>query len=104
MQTKIDKNTRLEIADVVRRSIAEAYTIYNEVWVTGDELCKHIGCFKRDWLKNYGSALPRTQAIVEGKDGEEHKTSWVYPLHKIQAMMADGRIKSLKVKADFVQL
>lgn len=101
MQTKIDKNTRLEIADVVRRSIAEAYTIYNEVWVTGDELCKHIGCFKKDWLKNYGSALPRTQAIV---DGEEHKTSWVYPLHKIQAMMADGRIKNLKVKADFVQL
>jgi hypothetical protein len=29
------------------------------------------------------------------KDGQQHTGSWLYPLHEIQEMLEDGRIKQL---------
>jgi hypothetical protein len=40
--------------------------------------------------------LPRTQVEWEDSKGA-HATSYLYPLHQIQAMVADGRIKELKI-------
>lgn len=42
--------------------------------------------------------LPRTPIEWTDKKGARHATSYLYPLHQIQAMMADGRIKELKEK------
>jgi hypothetical protein len=40
--------------------------------------------------------LPRTPIEWEDTKGARHTTSYLYPLHRIQAMMADGRIKELR--------
>ena len=50
------------------------------------------------WLRDHGDMLPRTPIEWTDKKGERHSTSYLYPLHQIQAMMADGRIKELKEK------
>jgi hypothetical protein len=33
----------------------------------------------------------------DDREGNHHTGSWLYPLHEIQEMMEDGRIKRLKV-------
>ena len=94
----IDKQTRDALTRVVQGTIEAKMEVYDEVWVSGAELGKRIGCFTKGWMKKYAISLPRTQARVVDQNNIEHWTGWVYPLHKIQAMMMDGRIKELDVK------
>ena len=85
------------VAEFQQISAREEVERLEEVWVKADELIKQFGCFSKDWMKNYGSTLPRVQACV--MEGEvEHKSAYVYPLHKIQRMMWSGEIKNLKVQ------
>lgn len=88
---------RREIAQEVRAAMVDVNEIYREEWLTADQLSKRIGCFTKSWLKAYGQALPRTHASVVDPDGNEAKTSWVYPLHKIQRMIMEGKIERLQV-------
>ena len=69
----------------------------DEVWVTSGELAKQFGMFTPQWLRMYGSTLPRTRAIVTDQNGIEHKSSWVYPKNKIAQMISRGDIKNLKL-------
>lgn len=76
--------------------IREAVKQYSERWVTAETLGEHIETLNPNWLKRYGSSLPRTR--VEWTDDKgEHTGSWLYPLHEIQDMLRDGRLKVLKV-------
>jgi hypothetical protein len=68
-----------------------------ERWLTADELCKQFGMISKEWLKEYGDTLPRERIIVEKLDGAKTRTRWGYPMHEINRMILDGRVKHLKV-------
>ena len=91
----MDKQTKTEIKAVVREAIQEAMEVYKEKWITDEEMVQYFSVMTKRWLQSNGHYLPRTQIVYTDK--KSHATSWLYPLHKIQAMMADGRIKELKV-------
>lgn len=87
------------VSAVVRRTIEEKLEMYEEVWLTADQMQKHFGTMKKSWLDRYGHSLPFRKQKVEDEDGVEHESSRVYPLHKIQRMFANGEIEHLKCKA-----
>ena len=91
----MDKQTKVEIKVVVRDAIREAMECYQERWLTDAEMSQYVSVMTKRWLRDHGHMLPRTQ--IEYTDGTgRHSSSYLYPLHKIQAMIADGRIKELR--------
>lgn len=90
----MDRLLRAEIIAEVRKSMEGL----NERWVTADTLCGYVEVMTPRWLRDNGSALDRTRTEWTDRDGNRHCSSWIYPLHKILAMISDGRIKTLKVK------
>ena len=92
---KLDKETREAIASAVREAQIEAAEIYEEKYVTGKELCRQIAMFSTNWLENFGWKLPRERIIVTDEDGETRVTRWGYPIHQIQRMIAEGRMRNL---------
>lgn len=92
----MDKQTKVEIKAVVRDAIREAMECYQERWLTDRELSQYISVMTQRWLRDHGDMLPRTPIEWEDTHGARHTTSYLYPLHRIQAMMADGRIKELR--------
>ena len=89
----------VELKSVVRRTMEEQMEMYSEVWLTGDELCKYFGIFKRAWLDRYGQSLPRKKPRVTDEYGETHGNAWLYPRNKIQRMFASGEIEQLVCRA-----
>ena len=92
----MDKQLKAEIVATVKRSVAEAMEVYSERWITDKEMSQYISVMTQRWLRDHGDMLPRTPIEWTDKKGEIHTTSYLYPLHQIQAMIADGRIKDLK--------
>ena len=92
----MDKQTKVEIKVVVRDAIREAMECYEERWLTDREMSQYISVMTQRWLREHGDMLPRTPIEWEDTNGARHTTSYLYPLHRIQAMMADGRIKELR--------
>ena len=92
----MDKQTKVEIKAVVRDAIREAMECYEERWLTDREMSQYISVLTQRWLRDHGDILPRTPIEWTDKQGTRHTTSYLYPLHRIQAMMADGRIKELR--------
>ena len=90
----MDKTLRAEIVSEVRRAMTDAMEMYEERWVSKDELCKQMSCFKKRWLEKYGHVLPREQVVITDEDGP-HRSGWSYPLHRIQRMMRNGDLKRL---------
>ena len=85
----------VELKSVVRRTMEEQMEMYSEVWLTGDELVKYFGTFKKSWLDRYGHSLPRKRPRVTDEKGELHGNAWLYPRNKIQRMFASGEIEQL---------
>ena len=100
----MDRELRKQIVEEVKRITEmvqrEHWECYHEEWVSAKVLGERIGCFQAGWLKVYGRTLPRTQAVVVDENMVEHRTGWIYPLHKIQRMVMDGEIKNLKVERE----
>lgn len=94
----MDKVEIIQLQHLISTTIREQMEGATEQWVTGKELSKQFQCFTPNWLKHFGETLPRTQAVVKDADGIEHGSMWIYPRNKIGAMVADGRIKSLRMK------
>lgn len=92
----IDKDTRNAIADVVKQAQMEANELYNERYVTANELCNQIAMFTKNWLDVYGHKLPRERITVTGDDGKSRSTRWGYPLHAIQRMIAEGKLRNIR--------
>lgn len=87
---RLSKEAQEAIAAAVQRATAEALEMYDERYVTGEELCNRICMFTPDWLKRYGERLPRTRIYVNDDDGKQRKTSWGYPLHHILRRIREG--------------
>ena len=94
---RIDKAFRMELVNEVRLSVMRAMETYDERWLTDDQLAEHIGIMTKRWLREHGDMLPRTRVNWTDGKGRQHTSSWMYPLHRIQAMIEDGRISRLKV-------
>lgn len=92
----MDKKLKEEIIATVRKAQMEAAEMYNERYVTGAELCKHIAMFSPNWLENFGWKLPRERITVTGEDGTSRSTRWGYPLHAIQRMIAEGKLRNIR--------
>lgn len=89
----------IQLKNVVRHTMEEEMEMYQEVWLTADELSKTFGTFTKSWLKRYGHALPFKQPSVTDERGEVHTSSRLYPRNKIQRMFASGEIEGLKCRA-----
>ena len=83
------------VAKAVAKVAKQYYEMYNERYVTGAELCKQIAMFSPNWLENFGWKLPRERIEVTGDDGKTRVTRWGYPLHHIQRMIAEGRMRKM---------
>ena len=94
---RIDKVFRMELMNEVRLSVMRAMETYDERWLTDDQLVEHIGIMTKRWLREHGDMLPRNRVNWTDGKGQQHTSSWMYPLHRIQAMIEDGRISRLKV-------
>ena len=92
----MDKQTKVEIKAVVREAVQQALEVYEERWLTDAEMEQYVSVMTKRWLRDHGHMLPRTPIEWTDKQGKRHATSYLYPLHQIQAMIADGRIKDLK--------
>ena len=88
----MDKVLRAEIVAEVRK----AMTTFTEKWVTAETLCEHIETLTPRFLKNHGHIFNRTRIEWTDRQGDRHVQGWLYPLHEIQKMIEDGRIKELK--------
>ena len=94
---RMDKTFRMELVNEVRLSVMRAMETYDERWLTDEQLSEHIGIMTKRWLREHGDMLPRTRVNWTDGNGQQHTSSWMYPLHRIQAMIEDGRINRLKV-------
>ena len=88
-----------EVKAVIRRALEEQLEMYQEVWLTADQMVSYFGTFKKSWLERYGHALPHKQPMVIDEQGREHQTSRLYPRNQIQRMFANGEIERLVCKA-----
>jgi hypothetical protein len=77
----------------------EEMEMYQEVWLTADEMVQYFGTFKKSWLERYGHALPHKQPMVTDEQGRDHQTSRLYARNKIQRMFATGEIEHLVCRA-----
>ena len=92
----MDRQLKADIVATVRKSLMEAMETYDERWLTANQISEYIGCLTERWLRDNGEMLPRTRMEWTDSQGQRHASSWMYPLHRLQAMIADGRIKSLQ--------
>ena len=90
----MDRQLRQEIRQELRRAMEGL----NERYVTAETLCEHVETLTPQWLKRNGSCFNRTRVEWTDEKGLEHIQGWLYPLHEIQEMMEDGRIKRLQVR------
>lgn len=89
----MDWKLRSEIAQVfASESVRYHYEVMNEVWLTAAKLSEQIQFFSKSWLEDYGYLLPREHMMYEDEDGVVHKTSWCYPLHRIQRMIHENKL------------
>ena len=92
----MDKQTKTEMKVVIRETIQEAMEVYEERWLTDREMSQYVSVMTKRWLQDHGEMLPRSPICWKDKKGIIHTSSYLYPLHRIQAMIADGRIKQLQ--------
>lgn len=90
----MDRKLREEIVAEVQKAVEVAMEIYEERWITSDELLERFQMFTRDWLRRYGWKLPRERVQIEINNITK-STRWAYPQHKIERMIADGSMRLL---------
>lgn len=91
----LDKDTRAAICQAVRQATAEAQEIYNEEWLTADQLSATVPLFTREWIRRYGKMLPRECVRFRTPDGVEHRANWCYPKNQILRMIREGAFRDL---------
>ena len=92
---EIDRQLRKDIASAVESAVRDTLAKMEERWLTGKQVCEHFAIAK-EWLEEYGDTLPREPYVVETLDGKKHVSNYKYPMHKINQMIADGKMRKLK--------
>ena len=87
------------VSAVVRRTIEEKLEMYEEVWLTADQMPQYFATLKKSWLERYGHSLPHRDPKVTDEKGIEHKSARQWPRNQIQRMFANGEIERLVCKA-----
>lgn len=93
----LSKDIRDAVLATVRKATIEMQEVYQEQWLTGEQLCELVPFFTRDWLKRYGCLLPRECARVTDERGNEHRSGWCYPKKRILRMVNEGKLRSLRM-------
>ena len=93
----LDKVTKEAVLATIRRATMEANEVYQERWLTAEQLCAEVGLFSLDWLSRYGMMLPRECIRVSDGAGKCRRSKWCYPLHKILRMISEGALREIKV-------
>lgn len=88
----IDKQTKLEIAQIINQAARDAYLLYNEEWISGKELCKQFQMIPKSWLKTHKHLLYPASVTYRDKDGNIKETNPAYPKHKINQMIWEGKL------------
>lgn len=65
----LDKDTRNAIALAVEKGMTRRMEMYEEVWLTGEQLCERFGMISKGWLEKYGCKLPRERMEVMDDKG-----------------------------------
>ena len=91
----MDRMLRAEIIATVRATMQEVLEGADEVWLKPKQLLEQFGMLNQEWLDNNGHLLPREYASVVLPGGEEKCTRWAYPMHKINRMIQEGKLKGL---------
>ncbi len=99
MTTTEMRELELVVASVVRRAVEEKLEMYEEVWLTADQMPQYFGTLKKSWLERYGHSLPHRDVTVKDEKGIEHKSARQWPRNQIQRMYANGEIERLVCKA-----
>lgn len=94
----LDTTTRRLIAKAIEQGISAKMETYNEKWITEVELCKELPSFTLSWLKEYGQKVPRERVNVCRNGVMIPTKKWMYPLHKIKRMLAEGNFRAIIVK------
>ena len=64
---KLDKKTKDDLVETVKRVAVEILEGPKETWLTGDEVSKMWPFFSKDWISKYGYLLPRKHIVtIEG--------------------------------------
>ena len=79
-----------KIFALIEKAVLRVLNGQQEEWVTGKELSEKIPIFTQDFIKKYGSVLPREKMEYYGQDGEICETRYMYPLHALNVMVQKG--------------
>ena len=92
----LDKMTREAIARAIERAMAARMEVYDEVWLSADELVQTFPMFSKDWLKRYGGLVPRERLeVYDESTGKVIGSRWQYPKHRIQRWIHEREHKGL---------
>ena len=91
MVTTLDKDTRNAIALAVEKGMTRRMEMYEEVWLTGEQLCERFGMISKGWLEKYGCKLPRERMEVMDDKGRVVGSRWGYPYHRINRWIQEER-------------
>lgn len=94
---KLDKETRDAIVAAVKKAATDMHEMYDEEWVTGDQLGEVMPFFSKDWLRRYGAMIPRERLSVKDLRGEIHRTCWCYPKKRLLRMLNNGELRRMSV-------
>lgn len=87
----LDKDTRNAIALAVEKGMARRMEMYEEVWLTGEQLCERFGMISAGWLEKNGKYLPRERMEVTNEEGRVVGSRWGYPYHRINRWIQEER-------------
>lgn len=95
----MDKILRAEIVAEVKRSMVELNEVYQEEWLTKEQLCEHFPMFTQSWIKTFGekSAMPRERISVQSEDGSGVRSRYMYPKHKINRLIKEGYFRNIVI-------
>ena len=92
---KLDRETRDAIAMAVEmaveKAVARRMEMYEEVWLTGEQLCEKFGMISEGWLEKNGKYLPRERMGVRKETGRVIGSRWGYPWHRINRWIQEDR-------------
>ncbi len=94
----LDKATRDAISGAIAKGMVQRMEIYEEVWLSADQLVATFPMFSKDWLKRYGTAkgLPRERLeVYDVVEGKVIGSRYMYPKHRIQRWIAEHGNKEM---------